>query len=194
MAPTTTLMPASTTLMPASTAAPTPTQAPVPDPQDTSTSSSASSSSGGHGGAIAPAHIIIAAVTVTLILVASTFGCVMLRRRKLRERANGGRLHADPEVKFRVRNAPSTKASRRRSRHGGSGGRHDARHSRLRDDARNSDMSYTHWLETGLPVKELGGSSAQSSDELTLMSGHEVSPPPEYDASVEKAHLASEKF
>jgi hypothetical protein len=177
-----------TTLMTTSTAAPTPTQAPVPD-QDASSSSSSSSS--GHG-AIAPAHIIIAAVTVTLILVASTFGCVMLRRRKLRERANGGRTILDPEVKFRIRNAPSAKASRRKSRHGSSSHRHhrDARNS----EARNSDMSYTHWLENGLPVKELGGSSSQSSDELTLMSGHEVSPPPEYDGSVEKAHLAADKF
>jgi hypothetical protein len=160
----------------AATTAPTPANAPVPDPQESSTSG------GSH--AIAPAHIIIAAVTVTLILVASTFGCVMLRRRKLRERAHGGRISADPNVKFRARPAPS-RHSRRKSSH-----RHSS--SKSRDARRNSEMAHALWLENGLPVKEIGGSGSQSSDELTL-SGGEMTPP-EYDAAVEKAHLAAERF
>lgn len=161
------------------TTAPTPANSPVPDPE--------SSNSSGSTHAIAPAHIIIAAVTVTLILVASTFGCVMLRRRKLRERAHGGRISADPNVRFRAR--PSPKAQSRRTKSSRS-------QQKVRDarDARNSDMSHTLWLENGLPIKEIGGSSSQSTDELTLSGGESSSPPPEYDAALEKAHLASERF
>jgi len=162
----------------AATTAPTPANAPVPDPE----------SSNGSGGAhaIAPAHIIIAAVTVTLILVASTFGCVMLRRRKQRERAHGGRISADPNVKFRARPSPRARdSSRRKTSH---------RSAKHRDARRDSDMSHTLWLENGLPVKEIGGSGSQSTDELTLSGGESSSPPPEYDAALEKAHLAGERF
>jgi hypothetical protein len=161
----------------AATNAPTPANSPVPDQQESSTAG------GSH--AIAPAHIIIAAVTVTLILVASTFGCVMLRRRKQRERAHGGRISPDVNVKFRARPSPKSH-SRRKSSHRHSSSKHR--------DARNSEMSHTLWLENGLPIKEIGGSSSQSTDELTLSGGESSSPPPEYDAALEKAHLAAERF
>jgi hypothetical protein len=112
------------------------------------------------------------------------------RRRKQRERAHGGKISPDPSVKFRARPSPSSKHhSRKRS----GAQKHSSHAHKGRDARRNSDMSHTLWLDNGLPIKEIGGSSSQSTDELTL-SGHEASPPPEYDAEVEKAHLAAERF
>jgi hypothetical protein len=138
-----------------SVAAPTPAQSPVPDPEESTST-------------ITPGHIVIISVTVSLILMAWIFGCVMHRRRKRSEREGGGRR--DPEVKFRL-----ATSSRRRNHHA-------------------SEMTYSQWLETarggGLPAPMPRGSD--KSDEVTL-TGNDF-PPPDYESSIEQAHIAPEKI